>query len=289
MAWNGSGRKIGSDGASAFGGRFLWIEPRDGGDAVPLFVLSHHAPFGLVPEAYRGSAAFVLGDDGGRLTKLPEGGVSTDDTTSFAVKIGADEKAVAVSGSLHYRSPNGYGYKRTLVEMPQDDRRKFAEQQLSSYFANPTLQTFELPRLDERGVPLEVRVSGTMSTWLSKQGDAFVASLGLPPTRMAQRWCDREDRTYDLVLNARDDQVDEIEIDLGDAFQVKSLPADHVAAHDLGTYSLTWRRDGTRLRVRRELHVHPARYRPDEYKPFVAWCKGIDDAEDRKLELRKVR
>lgn len=288
LPWNGSGRKVAEEGADAFSGRFLWVEPR-GGEPFALFVLAHHAPFGLVPEAYRGSAAFLLDDSGGRLTRLPEGGADTDDSTHWTVRIGADAKSVAVSGAVHYRSPNGYGFKRQLLDMSQDDRRKFAEQQLGAYFASPTLVSHALPRLDERGAPLEVRLEGSMANWLTAQGDRFVAALGLPKMSMASRYCDREERTFDLVLNAREDQVDTIDIDVGDAFEAALVPADHVAAHDFGTYSLTWRRDGRTLRVRREVHLHPARYRPDEYKAFVAWCKAIDDAEERKLELRKVR
>jgi len=104
----------------------------------------------------------------------------------------------------------------------------------------------------------------------------------------------RAERTYDLVLNGREDRVDEFTIHLGDAFQVKSLPEDHVVFDRLGTYSLTWRLvsddgKGDRIVVRREAHLRPARYRADEYKPFVAWCKTIDDAEERKLELRKIK
>jgi hypothetical protein len=59
-------------------------------------------------------------------------------------------------------------------------------------------------------------------------------------------------------------------------------------ANRLGTYSLTWRDLGDRIEVRREAHLRPARFRPDEYKAFVAWCKSIDDAEERRLEVRKV-
>ena len=78
-------------------------------------------------------------------------------------------------------------------------------------------------------------------------------------------------------------------IDLGDAFEVSRLPESHVVIHDAGTYSLTWRQQGRRVKVRREVHLKPARYTPEEFPGFAAWCKGIDDAEQRKLELRKVK
>jgi hypothetical protein len=133
-----------------------------------------------------------------------------------------------------------------------------------------------------------------MSNYVQPRGDAFVAALGLPRIDMGRRFVEKTERVYDLVLNARDDRLDEYSIVLGDAFAVKTLPDDLNTFHRLGTYSLTWRlatggEGGDRVVVRREAHLHPARYRADEYKAFVAWCKSIDDAEDRKLELRKVK
>jgi hypothetical protein len=94
---------------------------------------------------------------------------------------------------------------------------------------------------------------------------------------------------YELVLNSRDDRVDEFTIDLGDRFEVASLPESHLAVNEVGTYSLTWRHEDGRVVVRREWHFRPARYRADEYKALVAWCKAVDDAEERKLVLRQVR
>lgn len=288
MPWNGSGRKLAEQDASAFSGTFLWLEPK-GEKPLPFMMLGQHAPFGLLPEAYRGSFAFLLDETGGRITRLESGGADTDDSSSFTITLGADEKSTAINGVLHFRSPNGYGFKRALVDMAEDDRRKFAERQMGSWFANPKLDAYELPKLAEHGAPLDLVLRGTMSTYVVQQGDGWVVSLGLPETSMSQRYVDKAERQFDLILNGRDDRVDEYVIDLGSAWSVKSLPQDHTAANDVGVFSLTWRVDGDTIHVRRERHFHPARYRPDEYKAFVAWCKSIDDAEDRKLVMRKAK
>lgn len=288
LPWNGSGRKLAEQGAGAFSGSFLWFEPR-GAEPFPFFMLSRHTPFGLVPEPYRGSAAFVVDETGGRIVRLAAGGIDTDDSSDFTIRLGADENSATVAGVVRFRSPNGYGFKQRLTEMSEDNRRKFAEGQMSGWFANPKLTKYEIPRLAERGVPLDVQLEGTMSTYVVAQGDRYVVALGLQETGMTGRYVDKAERQFDLVINSRDDQLDEFTIDLGAAWEVSSLPQDHVAAHDVGVYSLTWRHEGRLVRVRREFHFHPARYRPDEYKQFVAWCKAIDDAEDRKLELRKVQ
>ena len=168
LAWNGSGRKLAEQQADVFSGRFLWLEPR-GAQPFPLFVMGHHAPFGLVPEAYRNSPAFLLGESGGRITRLAAGGIDVDDTARFTIRLGADEKSTSIEGTLGYRSPNGYAYKRTLLDMSEDDRRKFAERQFSPWFANPKLESYELPGLSERGKPLDVVRRGSTGCEVTSQ------------------------------------------------------------------------------------------------------------------------
>jgi tetratricopeptide (TPR) repeat protein len=294
MPWNGEsqGRTRPLD-ADAFAMPFLWLEPR-GAEPVPFVMLGRLAPFGLLPDAYRGSTVFVTDEQGGSIRRLPAGGPSTQDSTNFEVRLGADAKSTKVSGSIHFRGAEDYETKRGVIEAPEDDRKKWAESTFNRYFASPSLEKVEFPRLEQRGEAFEMSLSGTMSNYVQPQGETYVVSLGLPRIDMGRRFVEKAERVYDLVLNTRDDRVDEFTIVLGDAFAVKTLPDDLNTFHRLGTYSLTWRlvtggEAGDRIVVHREAHLHPARYRADEYKAFVAWCKSIDDAEERKLELRKVK
>ncbi len=289
MLWNGisAAANRGDAGADAFQWPFLWVEPADGGAPFPLFVFGQYAPFGVIPEECRDSPAVIADERGGEIRRLPGSTAPTDPDFRFTIKVGAKADDVTLSGGIVWNHPGSFNLKRQLLETAQDDRRKFAERQIAGFFATPKLTSYEMPNLDARGVPMELRLEGTMSTWLSQQGDVWVASLGLPPVGMGRRYVDRADRTYDLVIEDRDDRVDEFVVDLGDTFRVSSLPEDHIASHDVGTYSLTWRHEGRTIRVRREYHFHPVRYRADDYKRFVEWCKGIDDAEQQKIELRK--
>jgi tetratricopeptide (TPR) repeat protein len=293
MSWDGEGKSgpVRID-ASTFNAPFLLLEPK-GAPPIPFVMLSRLAPFGLLPESYRGSSAYVAGESGGRIIKLPEGGPDVQNTSAFEIRLGADAKNTKLAGSIHYRGAQYYQWKKEVAETPEDDRRKWAEQTLSRYFATPALDKFEFPDVDKRGASFEMKFEGSMANYVQAQGDSYIVALGLPKIDMSRRYVERAERVFDLVLNGRDDRLDEFTIFLGDAFQSKSLPEDHVVFDRLGTYSLTWRLvsgdGGDRITVRREAHMRPARYRADEYKAFVAWCKAIDDAEDRKLELKKSK
>lgn len=287
MRWNGVGSNLKQPDPSAFTQRFLWLQPK-GAEPVAFFPGPHLAPFGLIPAAYRGSAAFLASEGGGRIIRLPEGGPDLTSTSKFEIVLGEDETQAAVQGELVLRSHRSYGSKRSYLDMTADHRRKAAERLLTRYFANPELTRYALPELEEPGVPLRILLEGTMKTYLAAQGAVFVAGLGLPPSGMTAGFVERAQRTYDLVLDTHYHSRDEYVIRLSEAFEVSKLPESHVTVHAAGTYSLTWRQQGNRIHVRRELHLQPARYTPDEFPDFVAWCKGIDDAEQRKLELRRV-
>ncbi|MHC4973236.1 MAG: DUF3858 domain-containing protein [Planctomycetota bacterium] len=286
MPWKGVGQDLKQPDPSAFTQRFLWLLPQDA-EPIAYFPGPHLAPFGLIPAAYRGSAAYLASEEGGRIIRLPEGGPDLSTSSSFEIFLGADATEARVTGELVYRSLRSYRSKRAYVDTSEDSRRKAAERQLTRYFANPELTRYELPELETPGKPFRIRVEGTMKTYLAAQGDVYVAGLGLPPSGMTAGFVERTERTYDLVLDSQYTNRDEYVIHLGESFVVSRLPESHVVVHAAGTYSLTWRQEGRRVHVRRELHLQPARYTPDEFAGFVAWCKGIDDAEQRKLELRQ--
>ncbi|MCG3135323.1 MAG: hypothetical protein HMLKMBBP_02904 [Planctomycetes bacterium] len=288
MAWNGVGRSVSDLGSNAFDEPFILLEPA-GAEPMPLFRDALHSPFGLVPEAYRGAAALVADERGGEIIRLGAGGPPIEDTSDFTVRLGPDPAKAEVEGALVFRNSAAYNAKRSIVEAAQDNRKKSAERSLAPYFVAPKLESFEFPRVEEKGVPYEVRLKGTMSNYLTQQGGIWTAPLGLPKANFAQSFVDKAERVFDLVIRWRDDQYDAYTIDLGEDWDVVSLPADHIAVDDLATYSLTWRRDGSKIRVKREYHVRPARYHAADVKRLAEWCKAVDDAEDRKLELRKVR
>ena len=287
MSWRGHSLDLTRPVGELFRGSFLWLEPR-GGEPVAYFSGARQTPFGLVPPSYRGSFAFLASARGGEIIELDAGGPNTTNGVLFEVTLGEKATDTRVQGTVNYRAAFGYRWKRQLTETPQDDRRKFAEGQLTNYFGGATLESFELPGLETPGESMVIRLTGTMPQFLTEQGGRYVASLNLPASGATGRFIHRPERTYDQIISVRDDGVDEIIVHLGDAFEVAHLPEDHLAIHELGTYSLTWRLDGKTLSIRRERHLQPARYSADQYQGFVDWCKQIDDAEERKIEFRTI-
>jgi cellulose synthase operon protein C len=284
MAWKGEGTDLAEEGMQAFRMPFLWMEPR-GSEPFAFVMGARHAPFGYIPEGYRGCPALLVSEAGGEIVQLPSGGSTSDAEVRFEVTLTADPANATAKGSIVY--PDSWRQKQTVMDMAQDNRRKMAENQFRNYLVAPSLTEFDFPHVSDRGIPYEIRLEGTMTTYVAPQGDRFVVSPGLPESNMRSRFVERPERTYDLVAESRQDMVEEVVIHLGEAWTVLSIPEDHLASSKVGVYSLTYRREGDAIRVHRERHLKPGRYTPEEFKAFVVWCQQIDEAEERKIELRK--
>ncbi len=286
MPWDGEDMDLAKVGLAAYHAPFWWFEPRD--SAPFAFTMgSRHSPFGLLPESIRGAAAMLVSERGGEIVRLPSGGPIFDQEVRFTVRLTSDPAKSLLSGRFVEPSAESYAAKQRTIDSTGDQRKKSAERRLSPYFASPTLVKHEYPRVEERGTPFELDVEATMDSYLQAQGKGFVVALGLPKTGMRGDYVDRPDRTYDVVAHQRADSFDEIRIDLAGAYEVVSVPEDHLASSKVGSYSLTYRVTGDSILVHREVHLRPGRYTPAEYKDLVSWCQAIDDAEDGKIELRK--
>lgn len=290
LSWNGEGVDLAKEGLSAYRSPFWWFEPREGG-AFAFLMGSRHTPFGTLTEEIDGAPALLVSEEGGEIVRLPSGAVTTDVEARFDVDLTADPAKSTVSARFLWPSADSYRSKQSLMDQTGDQRKKYAEGRIASYLSTPSLTSYDLPRLSEKGVPFELRVEATMDSYLQKQGGGYVVGLGLPKTNMRGRYVDRPDRTYDVVAKARQDTVEEVRIHLKDAWSVVALPQDHIATSKVGAYSLSYRRHagdgGDTVVVRREVHLRPGRYTPAEYKDLISWCQSIDDAEDLKIELRK--
>ena len=90
-------------------------------------------------------------------------------------------KNARVSGQIASRGAEDFEGKRAILEMSQDNRRKWAERQLAGYFATPALESFETPELEKRGAPFDLHVVGAMSTYL------VFALIGPDPRPLPER------------------------------------------------------------------------------------------------------
>ncbi|MCU0724371.1 MAG: hypothetical protein MUE73_01060 [Planctomycetes bacterium] len=288
MACPDRGRHVHDDAPEA--GRFQRRALRiHGGDSGSTWVFDgpRFAPFGRIPDDCRDSPVMLLGPSGGRIESLPPAPDEDCENISTArVRLTADRSATSAEFTLEIREEAGYEWKEQLRRTDADGRRRTLEGIVSMVFPGATVESHDLPDLLTPGQPAILAANASLPTFLAADGPGASCDLGLRPLRLAQEYVGKPERIHPMVIDTDDGQVDRVEIDLGGAWRVASLPSDHVTIGPLGYYSLTVEMTpaGT-LAVTRRTRFRPVRLEKDEYPALVNWVKAIDEAETRKIRL----
>jgi len=258
-------------------------------DDAFVFRFARHTPFGRILHGARGRPAFLPGPGGPTLFRMP----FTDESdyvsrSRVEVSLGAD--AASTSFRLHAEEPSDgwFGYKERVKDMNEDDRRKETVRLTERWVKTADVKEYSYPTLEEYGAPFALDCSGAAPQLLREEGGSRVLPLGVSPMDMARQYVERPERTWPFVLQGEWGRTDEVVYDLNGRWRVKRLPSNHAASSAMGTYSLTVLQEEGRLRVVRSARFGSARYTPDQYRDFTAWCKDIDAAEEQRIVLEEV-
>ena len=82
-------------------------------------------------------------------------------------------------------------------------------------------------------------------------------------------------------------QTDRIRFVLPEGYIVKSLPEDYLSVSAFGIYSLVFINRDREIEVLRTVNVSSLEVDEEDYPLLVDFCKGVDRAEERKIELEK--
>jgi hypothetical protein len=178
-------------------------------------------------------------------------------------------------------------WKEDLRDRDADERRQLLERLFAGHFTGPEITEHELVDLEEPGTPVKMRVTGLVPNFLRPDGDEYRISLGIRRLNLKEKYVGKPERIHPMDIRPDASHSSRVEIDLGGAYRVESLPPGHVTLGPLGSYSLTVTREGDRILVRREVRPRRCRLSRDEYRELVLWVKAIDEAEDRKIVLTR--
>ena len=90
-----------------------------------------------------------------------------------------------------------------------------------------------------------------------------------------------------MLIRTMSLQREEVEIDLGDDWEVADLPKNTLLKDRFGIYTLAYALDGSKLRVVRSFALQPARIETFEYASVLRFCREADAAERKWIELRE--
>jgi len=266
-------------------GTALLIEPRDGPPAW-IFRGGRFLPYGMVPLEYQGATALICSPLGGELAVVPR-----DDLVARATRTrlhlrmdGADARCDA---EMVLPDAPGFGIKERVLTMPRAQLKSIVERQANEMFPGAKLLSFDVPDLDRPDAPFRL-VFACQAPRVAVESDGlFAIKTGIPPLELTERFGGKSRREHPMLFRRAGAQVDEVEIDLGEGYDVAALPPNLLVRDRFGSYSFRVSAEGRKIRVARTVINLPDRVEAADYPRFLSACREVDAAEFRRIHLRK--
>lgn len=263
----------------------LVVEPRDG-PAVWIHDGGRLYPYGLIPDELHGAPAMLLSAAGGEMRIVPAAPLeasATVTTISIALSGGSDAR---LKGSFVVRDPSAFAVKERIATAPKAQLQNFVEMQLNQVFRGAAVSSFDFPGAEDPDVPFTVAYEATVKDHVQLRNDRRTMKTGLGPLELTKTLGGRPTREHPMALRSERVQRDEIEVDLGDGYEVESLPASLVLQERFGLYSLLFTIEGRKLKISRSFALLSAWVEPRDYKSVLRFCADVDAAEKKWIELR---
>lgn len=255
----------------------------------PLFItLSQRlTPFARLPEQFSGGKALVVDSDEQRILTLP-----TDDpeesatVTTISLEL-TDDTAVDVDMELVSKAVMAYAQKDRLKTLSAFQKDLALRAMANQLFPGSSLKSGDLRDLEDPDKPFAVVLDLTAPEFLRERGDDYLLRVVLQPAMMVRRFCTVPRRKHPLHFRNQMVLRDTVTVRPGDAFEIEATPSDVLLVSSLGTYTLSFHREGDLLRASRELSLFPGRIEPSEFPAFVEFSRKIDAAEQESVICRK--
>jgi tetratricopeptide (TPR) repeat protein len=269
-----------------FSTEMLVIEPRDG-DPVWIHDGGKYTPYGLVPTRLRGAPALLVSERGGEFRTVPAGG-GEDAVVERRTRIRLEDRAARVAASTTFRDAAAYRLKEEVVKAQKAQLENFVESELAKTYIGAKLLAFDFPEIERPGVPFRVTAEASVASFVDEREGVASIRTGLQPLDLAEEFAGEGTREHPMLIRLSRSTRDEVEIDLGGAYEVDSVPQALLRREKWGAYSLTFDVAPGKIRIARAFTIAPSRIEPEEYPDFLRYVREIEGAEGKRIFLRRT-
>ncbi|HOE10264.1 MAG TPA: hypothetical protein PLQ35_05655 [bacterium] len=275
---------------STVSGQLLLRVETGGENPIWLDFNSRHIAMGEVDGKSRSQAAFVLSATGEYIepvdwTVWPRGWIER--TFDFTPQ---SDRSVLATGTYGYRGMHRRALLTLVVD--KDAERRFRDSQVSGDLRGIVLDRTELRNADSPYGTPQLYFAGRIPSYLQPGENDMLRLPAVPSPLEISGLVGEVTRETPVDFNSPP-VTEPIQlrvllrpmIDAG--YDVIVLPQDYLCISAYGYYSLTYRRKGDELYVRRSALVPVQRIEPKDYARFVEFCREIDEVERRDILFKK--
>lgn len=267
----------------------------DGGGegAVYLQPTARGVPFGYLNPALRGQDALVLtasSRDGVQRIELPASLGPADSVLSDSRRIEITARVARDGGAEveiveTFRGVEAIGWRNDLESIPEAVlEQRFEEAYVGRMLSGAELESLRITGRDEPNEPFVLRYVVRVPALARRQGGALVLS-GLFPTALGPRFARLDERTTAQVVGPPIHLDVVLRVTTEDGAPSVRLPPVSLE-HGRAKLTTSSREEGGFLVVERHLEVPMMRVSAQDYGAFAAFCRAVDEAEQREIPLR---
>lgn len=264
-----------------------------GDGAVYLQPTARGVPFGYLNPALRGQDALVLtasSRDGVQRVELPASLGPADSVLSDSRRIEITARVARDGGAEveiveTFRGVEAIGWRNDLESIPDAVlEQRFEEAYVGRLLSGAELQELRITGRDEPNEPFVLRYVVRVPALARRQGGALVLS-GLFPTALGPRFARLDERTTAQVVGPPIHLDVVLRVTTGDGAPSVRLPPVSLE-HGRAKLTTSSREENGFLVVERHLEVPMMRVSAQDYGAFAAFCRAVDEAEQREIPLR---
>ncbi|MBX3246939.1 MAG: hypothetical protein KF901_07145 [Myxococcales bacterium] len=266
----------------------------EGEAATFLQPTARGVPFGYVNPALRGMDALVLtggtGAEGPVRIQLPSSPAGDDALVADHRRIEINAR-VARDGSAEvevvetFRGVEAIAWRNDLEGVPAAVlEQRFEEAYLGRLLSGARLESLRISGRESTSEPFVLRYRARVPALARRQGGALVLP-GLFPTVLAPRFARLDARTTTQVVGPPIHLDVVLRLTTEDGAPSARL-APITRAFGAARLTVEAREEGGQLVVERSLDIPMMRVAPGDYADFAAFCRAVDEAEQREIPLR---
>jgi tetratricopeptide (TPR) repeat protein len=264
-----------------------------GEGAVYLQPTARGVPFGYLNPALRGQDALVLttsSEGGVQRVELPASLGPADSVLSDSRRVEITARVARDGGAEveiveTFRGVEAIGWRNDLESIPDAVlEQRFEEAYVGRVLSGARLESLRITGRDEPNEPFVLRYVARVPALARRQGGALVLS-GLFPTALGPRFARLDERTTAQVVGPPIHLDVVLRVTTEDGAPSVRLPPVSLE-HGGAKLTTSSREEGGFLVVERHLEVPMMRVSARDYPAFAAFCRAVDEAEQREIPLR---
>jgi cellulose synthase operon protein C len=248
-----------------------------------LSTADRFAPFGYIPQLFRGQSAIFL-QAGARMGEVRPSNPGEDrQSVALDVQMRADGSAT-VRATEQYWGEGAVAWRQRLQAIPSAElEKRFEQDHLPSVMPGAVLKSMEIAGRENPALPLQLDYTFDVNAAGRRSGD-FWALAAIWPIRFSASYAQRSKRDTTALIAPAVDRELSMRVTLPAGLSFVRLPGKASVKGPTGTeFSQGYRRDGKTVLIEQRIRVPLVRVNPAAYAPFADFCRAADQAQANEI------